>query len=150
MVNSSLDINEILRIMPHRYPFILIDRIVEVVPGEKVIAIKNLTINEPFFQGHFPNQPIMPGVLILEAMCQAGCFILMHTVEDPLKINMFLSSVESMRFRSTVIPGDQIRLEVDLLKLRLKVCKFHGRAFVADKLSAEAVFMATIVDRAGA
>lgn len=150
MVDNSLDINEILRIMPHRYPFVLIDRIVEVVPGEKVIAIKNLTINEAFFQGHFPNQPIMPGVLILEAMCQAGCFILMHTVEDPLKINMFLSSVESMRFRSTMVPGDQIRLEVDLLKLRLKVCKFHGRAFVADKLAAEAVFMATIVDRAGA
>lgn len=145
----TLDINEILRLIPHRYPFVLIDRIVDLVPGERITAVKNVTINEPFFQGHFPGQPVMPGVLILEAMCQAGCFSLLHSVDDPMSINLLLSSCQNLKLRKPVVPGDQLRLEVELVKRRLKACKFSGKGFVEDQLVAEADFMANIISRAG-
>lgn len=145
----TLDINEILRLIPHRYPFVLIDRIVDLVPGERITAVKNVTINEPFFQGHFPGQPVMPGVLILEAMCQAGCFSLLHSVDDPMSINLLLSSCLNLKLRKPLVPGDQLRLEVELVKRRLKACKFSGKGFVEDQLVAEADFMANIISRAG-
>jgi len=137
-------------LMPHRYPFILIDRIIEIEPGKHCTVIKNVTINEPFFQGHFPNQPVMPGMLILESMAQAGAFLVLNSVEDPLSKNMFFSAVEKAKFRKPIIPGDQVRLEMDLLKIRMKVVKLGGTAYVDDKVVAEANIMANIVDRAGA
>ena len=142
-----LDIKDIMSIMPHRYPFILVDRIQDMTPGERLVAIKNVTINEPFFQGHFPGDPIMPGVLILEAMAQAGGFLLMNTVEDVHKTNVFFSGIENARFRHPVVPGDQLRFEIELVKMRLGACKFRGKAYVGDKIVAEAIFLGHIVDR---
>ena len=116
---TSFDINSIIRLLPHRYPFVLVDRIVDITPGEKLTAYKNVTINEPFFQGHFPNQPVMPGVLVLEAMCQAGCFLVLSSIDNPMEKNMFFSSLSDSRFRLPIIPGDQLRLEMTLDKFRL-------------------------------
>lgn len=147
--NNTLDINEILRLIPHRYPFVFIDKIIDMVPGEQITAIKNVTINEPFFNGHFPGSPIMPGVIILEAMCQAGCFSLLHSMEDPLKTNLHLSQVEKLKLRKPVIPGDQLKFVVRLIKRKLKACKFYGEAFVDDTLVAEATFIANLTERAG-
>ncbi len=145
--NYLLDINGILKLLPHRYPFALVDRIVDMTLGERLTAIKNVTINEPFFQGHFPGQPIMPGVLILEAMAQAGAFMVLNSVENPLTKNMFFSTVERAKFRHPVIPGDQLNLEMELMKLRLGACKIKGLATVGGRVVAEAIFMANIVDR---
>lgn len=142
-----LDINAIMALMPHRYPFVLIDRIIDMVPGESLTAIKNVTINEPFFMGHFPNQPVMPGVLILEAMAQAGAFLVLNTVENPMTKNMFFSAVEKARFRVPVIPGDQIRLDMKLVKMRLGAVRLAGKAYVGNRIVAEALLMANIVDR---
>jgi UDP-3-O-[3-hydroxymyristoyl] N-acetylglucosamine deacetylase/3-hydroxyacyl-[acyl-carrier-protein] dehydratase len=144
-----LDINGLLKLLPHRYPFVLIDRIVEMTPGEQLVAIKNVTYNEPFFQGHFPGQPVMPGVLILEAMAQAGAFLVLHSVDDPLKKNMFFSAIEKTRFRVPVIPGDQLRLEMRLVKFKLGAARLHGKAYVGDKLAVEARLTANVVDRVG-
>lgn len=145
-----LDIDVILGLLPHRYPFILVDRIIDMTPGQKLTAIKNVTINEPFFQGHFPGQPVMPGVLVLEAMAQAGAFLVLNSVKNPYKKNMFFSAIESSRFRAPIIPGDQIRLEMSLLRFRLGSARLQGKAYVGDKLVAESVLMASVVDRAGA
>ena len=143
-----LDINAIMNLIPHRYPFIMIDRIVDMTLGEQCTAIKNVTINEPFFQGHFPNQPVMPGVLILESMAQAGAFLVLNSVEDPMSKNMFFSAVNKSKFRVPVIPGDQIRIEMALKRIRLGGVKLQGKAYVGEKLVAEADLMANIVDRA--
>ncbi len=143
-----LDINAIMNLIPHRYPFIMIDRIVDMTLGEQCTAIKNVTINEPFFQGHFPNQPVMPGVLILESMAQAGAFLVLNSVEDPMSKNMFFSAVNKSKFRVPVIPGDQIRIEMALKRIRLGGVKLQGKAYVGEKLVAEADLMASIVDRA--
>tara|TARA_B100000131_G_scaffold276670_1_gene279999 strand:- start:883 stop:1347 length:465 start_codon:yes stop_codon:yes gene_type:complete len=145
---TKFDINDIIKILPHRYPFIFIDRIEIVKPGESLLALKNLTINEPFFQGHFPGQPIMPGVISLEIMAQAGSFLMLNQVEDPLSKNMFFTSVEKARFKKPIVPGDQLRIEVDLLKKKLNLCKFHGRCIVEQVLVAESVFSANLVERA--
>lgn len=143
------DIQGILNILPHRYPFVLVDRIVDMVPGEGLTAIKNVTMNEPFFQGHFPGRPVMPGVMILEAMAQAGAFLMLNTVPNPEEKNMFFSAVENSRFRIPVIPGDQLRLEMRLVRYRLGACRLAGKAYVDDKLVAEAILMANIVNRKG-
>lgn len=143
-----LDINAILALMPHRYPFVLIDRIIDMTPGIKLTAVKNVSINEPFFQGHFPNQPVMPGVLILEAMAQAGAFLVLNSVKDPLTKNMFFSAIERARFRRIVIPGDQVRLEMVLVKMKLGAIRLDGKAYVGDTLVAEGLLMANIVNRA--
>ena len=145
---TKFDINDIIEILPHRYPFIFIDRIEIVKPGESLLALKNLTINEPFFQGHFPGQPVMPGVISLEIMAQAGSFLMLNQVEDPLSKNMFFTSVEKARFKKPIVPGDQLRIEVDLLKKKLNLCKFHGRCIVEQVLVAESVFSANLVERA--
>ena len=145
-----LYIEEIMKLLPHRYPFILIDRIIDMEPGKRCTALKNITMNEPYFQGHFPNQPVMPGVLILESMAQAGAFLVLNSVEDPLTKNMFFSAVEKAKFRKPIIPGDQVRIEMELLKIRMNVVRLRGIAFVDDKIVTEAIIMANIVHRAGA
>ena len=145
---TKFDINDIIKVLPHRYPFILIDRIEITEPGERLIALKNMTINEPFFQGHFPGQPVMPGVLSLEIMAQAGSFLMLSQVEDPLSTNMFFSAVEKTKFRKPIVPGDQLMVHMTLVKKKLNLCKFHGVCKVDDKIVAEAFFSANLVDRA--
>ncbi len=142
-----LDINGILKLMPHRYPFVLIDRILDMTLGETLTAIKNVSFNEPFFQGHFPNQPVMPGVLILEAMAQAGAFLVLNSVDDPLTKNMYFSAVQDAKFRHPVIPGDQLRLELTLEKFRMGTVRLKGIAYVGLKKVAESTLMASVVDR---
>jgi len=149
LVNQkSFNINEIIKILPHRYPFILIDKINIVESGKSLIALKNMTINEPFFQGHFPGQPVMPGVLSLEIMAQAGSFLMLSQIEDPLSMNMFFSTVEKAKFRKPIIPGDQLKVHMELVKRKLNLCKFHGKCFVDETLVAEATFAANLVARA--
>ncbi|HIB58356.1 MAG TPA: 3-hydroxyacyl-ACP dehydratase FabZ [Candidatus Marinimicrobia bacterium] len=143
----SYDIHQIMDIMAHRYPVLLIDKIVEMIPGEKVIGIKNVTVNEPYFQGHIPKRPVMPGVLIIEAMAQAGGFLILNTVEDPLTKNMFFASIERARFRKPVVPGDQLRMELIMVKYRLNTCKIEGKAFVGDEVVAELAYTASVVPR---
>lgn len=133
-----LDINEIQKILPHRYPFLLVDRILEV--GEtKIVGLKNVSANEPFFQGHFPGYPVMPGVLIVEAMAQVGAVWILSKPEYQGKI-AFFARIDNVRFRRQVIPGDQLKMEVEVIKVRGKVGKAQARAFVDDDLTAEAEF----------
>lgn len=145
-----LYIEEIMELLPHRYPFILIDRIIEIEPAKSCTALKNVTINEPYFHGHFPDQPVMPGILILESMAQAGAFLTLNSVDNPMSKNMFFSAVEKAKFRKPIIPGDQVRIEMELLKIRMNAVKLRGIAYVDDKIVTEAIIMANIVDRAGA
>ena len=147
---TVFNINDIIKVLPHRYPFILIDKLEMIEPGKSLVAIKNVTINEPFFQGHFPNKPVMPGVLILESMAQAGSFLVLNSVEDPLTKNMLFTAIEKSKFRKPIIPGDQVRLEMELLKMRMNAVKLGGIAYVDDIVVAEATIMANIIDRAGA
>ncbi len=142
-----LDINAISRILPHRYPFLLVDRIIELVPRERVVGLKNVTINEHFFQGHFPGAPVMPGVLIVEAMAQAGGILMLHTLDDAQDQVVLFMSIDKVRFRRPVVPGDQLRLEAEVIKLKSKMCKLQGRAYVDGQLVAEGELMATIQPR---
>ncbi len=147
---SQFEIQDIMKILPHRYPMILIDRITEITEGVGLTAIKNVTINEPYFAGHFPAQPVMPAVFILESMAQAGAFLVLNTVPDPLQKNMVFSSISDSKFRIPIIPGDQIEIKMQLVKIRLGAVKLRGDAYVDGKLVAEANLMANIVNRAGA
>src|SRR5438270_13842498 len=144
---SSLDIQDIQAILPHRYPFLLIDRIVEIRRKERIVAIKNVTANEPFFQGHFPEYPIMPGVLVVEAMAQAGAVLLLTEVEDRHSKLMLFTGIERARFRKPVVPGDQLRMEVSVLAFRRTACKIDCQAFVGDKLACEAVLTCQMIER---
>ena len=139
-----------MKILPHRYPMILIDRITEITEGVGLTAIKNVTINEPYFIGHFPGQPVMPAVLILESMAQAGAFLVLNTVPDPLQKNMLFSSISDSKFRIPIIPGDQVEIKMQLIKIRLGAVKLRGEAYVSGKIVAEANLMANIVNRVGA
>jgi UDP-3-O-[3-hydroxymyristoyl] N-acetylglucosamine deacetylase/3-hydroxyacyl-[acyl-carrier-protein] dehydratase len=143
----SLDINDIQQIMPHRYPMLLVDRIEELVDRERVVGIKQVTINEPFFQGHFPEHPIMPAVLIIEAMAQTGGVLLLNTVERPENKLMYFLGIDNAKFRRPVMPGDTLRFVLQLTKLRRTFCKMKGRAFVGDELVAEADLLSKVVDR---
>ena len=145
---TSLDINDIQKILPHRYPFLLIDRVIDLTPRERIVAIKNVTINEPFFQGHFPNLPIMPGVLIVEAIAQAGGALLLTEVEDRSQKLMLFTGIERARFRRPVVPGDQVRLEVEVKSWRMNAVRMEGKAFVGDKRVAEATVTCQLVPRA--
>jgi len=144
-----LGIQEIMSTLPHRYPFLLVDKIVEMDIGKRVVGIKNVTINEPFFQGHFPGQPIMPGVLILEAMAQVGGVMALKTVPPDQVQNkvIYFMTIDKAKFRKPVIPGDQIRFEMDVIKIRSNIVNFKGQALVDGSLVAEAEMMAMIVDR---
>jgi UDP-3-O-[3-hydroxymyristoyl] N-acetylglucosamine deacetylase/3-hydroxyacyl-[acyl-carrier-protein] dehydratase len=143
----SLDINAIEQIMPHRYPMLLVDKIVHLVDRDRVTGIKNVTINEPFFQGHFPGHPIMPAVLIIEAMAQTGGVLLLNTVERPETKLMYFIGIDNAKFRKPVLPGDTLRFELKLVKLKQRFCKMRGEAYVDDELVAEADLLSTIVDR---
>jgi len=144
---ALLDVSAIEKIMPHRYPFLLIDRIIDLTPMESVVAIKNVTVNEQFFNGHFPGRKVMPGVLIVESMAQAGGFLLLNSDDDTTEKLVLFSGIDKVRFRKPVIPGDQLRLEIDLLKFRMSMCKIRGIAYVGDEIVAEATMMASIVER---
>jgi len=141
------DVTSILDIMPHRYPMLLVDRITALEEGSHIEGLKNVTINEPFFQGHFPGHPIMPAVLIIEAMAQAGGLLLLHSVEDPNDKLMYFMSIDGAKFRRPVTPGDQLRFVVRLLKLKNRISKMRAEAFVDGQLVAEAELMATVVDK---
>ncbi len=143
----AMDIGQIFEILPHRYPFLLVDRIVEVEGTRRCVGIKNVTINEPFFQGHFPGHPIMPGVLIIEAMAQVGGMLLMHTMDDRDEKVVYFMSLDKVKFRRPVVPGDQIRFELEMLKSRGATCQMQGKAFVDGKLAAEAIMMARVIDK---
>jgi 3-hydroxyacyl-[acyl-carrier-protein] dehydratase len=146
---TTLDINEIQRILPHRYPFLLIDRVVDLTRRERIVAIKNVTINEPFFQGHFPNLPIMPGVLIVEAIAQAGGALLLTEVEDRDQKLMVFTGIERARFRRPVLPGDQLRIEVEVKSWRMNAVRMEGKVFVGEKRVAEATVTCQLITRAG-
>jgi len=143
-MDTVLDILAIMQRLPHRYPFLLIDRIVRFVPGEEIVALKNVTMNEPFFQGHFPAKPVMPGVLIIEALAQAGG-ILAAEIRGPEKQGdiIYFMGMDAVRFRKPVVPGDQLMLEARVLRMRSRVAKMAGRALVDGQLVAEAELMAS-------
>lgn len=140
-----MDINEIMKIIPHRYPFLLIDRIMEVDPGKKAVGIKNVTVNEPFFQGHFPGYPVMPGVLIIEAMAQVGAVAVLSMPGMEGRLALF-AGIDGARFRRQVVPGDQLTLEVEILKLKGTIGKGKGVAKVDGQLTAEADLMFAMQD----
>ncbi len=145
----KMDIGRIMDVLPHRYPFLLVDRIIEIEGQQRIVGIKNVTINEPFFQGHFPGHPIMPGVLIIEAMAQVGGMLLMgyfegQNVEDKV---VYFMSLDNVKFRRPVVPGDQIRFELEMLQFRGRTCKMKGVGYVDGQVVAEAEMMATVVDR---
>jgi 3-hydroxyacyl-[acyl-carrier-protein] dehydratase len=146
-VKTVLDINDILRILPHRYPFLLIDRVIDLKRKERIVALKNVTVNEPFFQGHFPNLPIMPGVLIVEAIAQAGGALLLTEVDDRDGKLMVFTGIERARFRRPVLPGDQLRIEVEVKAWRVTAVRMEGKAYVGDKRVAEATVTCQLVDR---
>ncbi len=143
----TFDIQAILGFLPHRYPFLLIDRIVEFEPTKRLVAIKNVTINEPFFQGHFPDYPIMPGVLVVEAMAQAGGIIMLHELPDRAARLVVFTGIERAKFRRPVTPGDQLRIEVNVLSFRTRAGRIEGRATVDGKLACEAVLTCQVVPR---
>jgi 3-hydroxyacyl-[acyl-carrier-protein] dehydratase len=144
---TLMDINAIMRILPHRYPFLLIDRIVEHRPKERIVALKNVTINEPFFAGHFPGFPIMPGVLVVEALAQAGGVLLLSAIPDPESKLVVFTGIEKARFRRPVVPGDQLRLEIDVTAWRGTAGRMSGKAFVNGKRVAEATVSCAVVPR---
>ena len=144
---SDLDVTEVMEHIPHRYPFLLIDRLVDVVPNESAVGVKNVTINEPFFQGHFPSRPIMPGVLIVEAMAQtAGCLVVHSLGLKGKQRLVYFMSIENARFRKPVVPGDQLRIHVVRERNRGNVWRFHGEAKVDGLLVAEATYTAMIAN----
>lgn len=142
-----MDIQQIMEMLPHRYPFLLVDRILEVQGTQRIIGLKNVTINEPFFQGHFPGHPIMPGVLIVEAMAQTGGMLLMAQIPDRKNKVVYFMSLDNVKFRKPVLPGDQLRMEVELVQFRGKVARMKGVASVGGQVTTEAEMMACVVDK---
>ena len=142
-----MEFRRILETLPHRYPILLVDRILEVEAGRRIVGLKNVTFNEPFFQGHFPGHPIMPGVLIVEAMAQTGGVLLLGELERPEDKVVYFMSLDNVKFRRPVVPGDQLRMEVEVLQNRGSTCRLKGMAYVEGKLVTEAEMMARIVDK---
>jgi 3-hydroxyacyl-[acyl-carrier-protein] dehydratase len=143
----TMNIGQIMEYLPHRYPFLLIDRVVEVERSKRIVAIKNVTINEPFFNGHFPGYPIMPGVLVVEAMAQAGCILLLSEIPDREKKLVVFTGIDGAKFRRAITPGDQIRIEVDVLSFRPRAGKMEGKAYIDGKLACEATLTCAVVPR---
>lgn len=145
---TSVDIKRILQMIPHRYPMLMVDRVVDMTLGQSAVGIKSVTINEPFFQGHFPSEPVMPGVLVVEAMAQTACVLVVSTfgAESEGKLVYFMS-IDGVRFRRPVVPGDRLELHVQKVQGRANVWKFSGKAIVEGKVAAEATFAAMIRDR---
>jgi UDP-3-O-[3-hydroxymyristoyl] N-acetylglucosamine deacetylase/3-hydroxyacyl-[acyl-carrier-protein] dehydratase len=144
---ATFAIEDIMKVLPHRYPFLLVDRIIEIEEKKRIVGIKNVTINEPFFQGHFPGHPIMPGVLIIESMAQVGGMLLLGSVADPNTKVVYFMSLDNVKFRRPVKPGDQLRFELDVMQLRGTVCRMHGVGKVDGEIVVEADMAATIRDR---
>ena len=142
-----MDVVEIQKLLPHRYPFLMVDAIVEVERLKRIVGIKNVTINEFYFQGHFPGKPVMPGVLILEAMAQTGGILLLLDIPDREKKLLYFVAVDGARFRRPVVPGDQLRIEVNVLSWRGDFCKLEGKATVNGQLAAEGTVMCKMIDR---
>ncbi len=141
---KQLDVMEILKLLPHRYPFILVDRILDIELGESIVGLKNVTINEPFFQGHFPGAPIMPGVLVLEGMAQVGALLAYITDKDKFADKLvYFAGLDKVRFRRKIVPGDQIIFKIKILKRKSKIYKLAAKAFVNDELATEAELLAT-------
>jgi 3-hydroxyacyl-[acyl-carrier-protein] dehydratase len=142
-----MDINEVMRILPHRYPFLLVDRVVEHEAGKRIVGLKNVTINEPFFQGHFPGHPVMPGVLIIEGMAQVGGILAYLASDDEVRKKVcYFAAIDNAKFRRPVRPGDQLRIEMTALACKRGMWVFAGKAYVDDKLVAEAELKATFAE----
>ena len=142
-----LDVNEIMKILPHRFPFLLVDRILEIEPGKKITGIKNVTMNEPFFPGHFPGHPVMPGVLIIEAMAQVAAILAYKSAEENQGKVTYFVGIDNAKFRKPVVPGDQLRLELEATGCRRGIWNFVGKAYVDGKLVTEAELKATFTDK---
>jgi 3-hydroxyacyl-[acyl-carrier-protein] dehydratase len=143
---TSMDIKDILAILPHRYPFVMVDRILEIEEGKHIVGLKNVTINEPFFQGHFPGEPVMPGVLILEGMAQVGALLAYRSLPEAIGTKLvYFAGLDGVRFRKVVRPGDQVIFRLEIIKLKAKLSKMSGKAYVDDQLVAEAELMASFV-----
>lgn len=144
----NIDVNQIMKMIPHRYPILLVDRILEMKKGESAIGLKNVTMNEPQFQGHFPQMPIMPGVLIVEAMAQTAAIVVVDFLgEDAEGKLVYFMTIDSARFRKPVVPGDSVHIHVEKIQSRGKVWKFKGQAIVDGKVCSEAIFSAMIADQ---
>lgn len=146
-MDTLLDITQIQAILPHRYPFLLVDRIIEYEAGKRAVGIKNVTLNEPFFEGHFPGAPVMPGVLIIESMAQTAGVLMLATLPDRQTKLVFFTGIDGAKFRRPVVPGDQLRLELTVLRLRPRYIKLRGEAYVEGQLVAEAEISSSLVDR---
>jgi beta-hydroxyacyl-ACP dehydratase FabZ len=142
-----MDIRGIVDSIPHRYPFLLLDRVLELEPGRRVVALKNVSFNEPFFQGHFPGAPVMPGVLIIEAMAQAGAVLLLHDMPDRRSKLVYFTGIDGARFRRAVTPGDRLQFTLEVLQRRPRACRMRGRAEVDGLRVAEAEILSALVDR---
>jgi len=142
-----MDINEIQSIIPHRFPFLFIDRVIEIEPLKRIVAIKNVTMNEYFFQGHFPGSPVLPGVVIIEAMAQAGAVLLFREVPDRESKLLYFTRIDEAKFRRPVGPGDQLRIEVTVLKYKMGYCKLRAEAYVDGQLVTEAIITSALADR---
>ena len=138
-----MDIHQILKMLPHRYPFLLVDRVLSIEKGKRITALKNVTINEPFFNGHFPHRPVMPGVLMLEAMAQAAALLSFHSLDivPDKDVVYYFAGIDGARFKRPVEPGDQLRIEVEIERMKAGISKFKGQAFVGDALACEATLM---------
>ena len=145
--NLTLDIEDIMQILPHRYPFLLVDRITHITRTKRIVAIKNVSVNEPFFIGHFPDHPIMPGVLVVEAMAQAGGVLLLSEFPDRAKKLLLFTGIERARFRRPVRPGDQLRIEVEVLVWRGTAGRMQGKAYIGERLACEAVVTCRLLNR---
>jgi 3-hydroxyacyl-[acyl-carrier-protein] dehydratase len=141
------DIEWILSVLPHRYPILLVDRVLEIEPQKRIVAIKNVTFNEPIFAGHFPGRPVFPGVLLIEGMAQAGGLLLLQDIPDRAKKLIYFAGIDEAKFRRPVVPGDQVRYELEVLRLRSTFSKLAGRVTVDGQLCAEAVISSAMVDR---
>jgi 3-hydroxyacyl-[acyl-carrier-protein] dehydratase len=142
-----LDVNEIMNLLPHRYPFLLVDRVIEIDPGKKIVGLKNVTINEPFFPGHFPGHPVMPGVLIVEAMAQVAAILVYSSSDDNKGKITYFVGIDNTKFRKPVVPGDQLKLELEVIGIRRGIYTFSGKAYVDGKLVTESELRATFADK---